>query len=521
MRLLFVNGEKVDIDESTAIGIDFSAYDITDPANRKTSVSNSFTIPKTDKNMRLFGYPGHPQSISKIIYNSCTCDYWVDSVKLIDNGSARVTEVKDRITILISEKAIFWDQLEDVLWPDFMIDFIQWLHEEKGVPSINAPLNTDFEGFLNAYINTNEGIFLPLFFSNLANYLHEGGTSYVETVNLLQLKYQTVDMTLPALGGHFCCYVKTIFEYIEQKYGIDFYTSDTETAGNIWLDEIVKSMYIPIRTLSVNLIKSGSTVSGFYFVNDITGQFLPETDLVDKGDKTLYSFVKSFFQMFNAIISKEGDNKYLIARFDDINEADVVDFSAREADVSTFKPILDNYNQNNYIRFSSIYDGGDPLFMSKKIVCKNKNIDAGKTSDSLIEIDAFIPHSVYLGVSSVPFMGDGESFSTFTFFVKGNVQASIGIKLSEDGVECTSTKTMHIAQLYSLSGEYNTIAAIAEYPAIYTIKKWLTLNDVVNLKYFKRYWVKQLNGYFFLNKISGFNPEKSNEATTIELIKLP
>jgi len=59
-----------------------------------------------------------------------------------------------------------------------------------------------------------------------------------------------------------------------------------------------------------------------------------------------------------------------------------------------------------------------------------------------------------------------------------------------------------------------------EYPKVYEIKKWLTLNDIYNLRFFRQYYVRQLNGSYFINKISGFNPDKSKEPTTIELIKI-
>ena len=75
--------------------------------------------------------------------------------------------------------------------------------------------------------------------------------------------------------------------------------------------------------------------------------------------------------------------------------------------------------------------------------------------------------------------------------------------------------------MYALDGEYQTIDDMITYPKVYTIKKWLKLNDIANLQFFKRYFVRDLNGYFYLNKISGYNPSKSTEATTIELIKLP
>jgi hypothetical protein len=46
MRLLRFNGQDIDIDEQTSIGIDIQCFDIKSPLQRKINISNSFTIPR-------------------------------------------------------------------------------------------------------------------------------------------------------------------------------------------------------------------------------------------------------------------------------------------------------------------------------------------------------------------------------------------------------------------------------------------------------------------------------------------
>jgi hypothetical protein len=60
---------------------------------------------------------------------------------------------------------------------------------------------------------------------------------------------------------------------------------------------------------------------------------------------------------------------------------------------------------------------------------------------------------------------------------------------------------------------------LAEMPIVYTVKKYITPSEILNLELNKLYFIKHLGGYFYINKISGYNPEKSNEPVTIELIK--
>ena len=83
MRLLRINGTDIDIDGKTAIGITLQTYNIKEPGDRKISISNSFTIPRTAKNHKIIGFSGDSQFIQTTIYDSMICDYWVDNELLI------------------------------------------------------------------------------------------------------------------------------------------------------------------------------------------------------------------------------------------------------------------------------------------------------------------------------------------------------------------------------------------------------------------------------------------------------
>lgn len=521
MRLLKFNGEQVDIDEKTAIGIDFQAYDVSEPGSRKVASSNKFTVPLTARNLRLTGFPGDPQSISKTVYSRIKCEYWNQNKKLIQNGIARITEVSDRISVLAYEKSDVWTKMEDYYWPGFQSEFITWLQEKKGLPSADNPFAGTFSSFIAQYLDTTEGVILPLFISNLALFDPDDGENYIESLGSIYIKYNnTVDgEVVDALGGHFCAYCNTIFEFIEYKFGVDFSATDTSFDYNIFQDTIASIMYTPLRNLSIR-----HTSTGFYFLYDNEAAFVPEETTDDKGDKTLYGFTRAFFQHFNCLIDRvpmlDNSEKYIIRRFDDISNAPVIDLSGKLKGKPKFKPTIDGYSQNNWIKFSSIHENGDGLANSKKIVCKNKNLDAGSPDDSLFDIDAYIPGGYKAGGNVVLDMSPSGTFGQFTFFVSSGQMSTI-IKSVQGGAEVTANVIIRIAQLYSLDSEYNTLASIVEYPVFWEVKRWLTLHEVESLVYFAKYFVKELNGYFFLNKIAGYNPEKSNEATTLELIKIP
>ena len=127
MRLLRINDIDVDIDDQTAIGIDFQSYDIKEPGKNFINISNTFTIPLTANNKAIFGNAQDPQSLATDIYEESICNYWIDNEQLIKNSKCRVEEIQDRISIFIFEKDDIWDTLKGVKWNDFIPDFITWL----------------------------------------------------------------------------------------------------------------------------------------------------------------------------------------------------------------------------------------------------------------------------------------------------------------------------------------------------------------------------------------------------------
>jgi len=521
MRLLRINGKDVDLDDKTAIGVDYQAYDIKQPGVRKVKITNTFTVPATAANRAIFGHAENPQSLSKVIYNHNTLDYWVDNEKLIDDARVRVEGIADRISLFVFQKPDVWDLIKKVLWPEFVEEFITYLHNEKGLPSKAAPFTGELVDFLIPYRNASEGVKLPFYFGNLYNYDPAGGENFLEDPTNICLRYDD-GVSKFANGGHFCVYCKTIFEFIEWKYDVDFLTGGSQVVGNLWDDVIAKALYIPIRDLTPRFSFTGATVTGYYFEYNSNSKYLPLKDQKDKAGKKLYDFVNSFFQHLNVIqdeIILNNKKAIRLSRFDDIeNLADVIDWSGNYSGKQKFKPNIKGYEQENIIKFKDIYEEGDELSNSKILTSEDKNLDA---STSLFTIDAYV--NSFLGVTGgvVPDLSPKEAFKTFSFLLDSGLSGdAITMTYQESGIERTATMQLHKSGLYNLSSEYNFLDKILDYPRFYEVERWLTVADIKDLQFFRQYFIKELNGSYFLNKISGFNPQKSNKPTKLELIKV-
>jgi len=508
--------QKLDIDDKTAIGIDLQARDFKEPGKRVLSFSNAFTVPYTAKNAKAFGFAYDIGSREGEIYFPLKIDYWLDGELLINAATVRVNQIDGkRVSLQIFEKDKVWEELKKVTWPEFVADFIEWMQDEKGLPSAEAPFTGTLSQFLLPYRDATEGIILPFYYGNLYQYEPDGeGTGYLEDENNIWIKYKE-----NAGGGHFCVYVKTIFEYIEQKYGVNFLTSGGVVDYNIWDDAIAPTVFVPIRNLHVSFIIGGSGVESFYFRNKPESvKFQPHKDTGDKKDKTLSTLVNSYFQLFNAIIDEVNEG-FAVRRFDDLKNVNPVNFGALAEGTKTFKPSISGYKQKNYIKFAKVFEGGAKSEGQRTIFCENNNIDI---EGDLFEIDAFINNFIARGADNAPNLSKEESFETFSFFVpSGTMATPINIKVSDNiGNEVSANLALQKAALYNIGGEYTFLEEILTYPVFWEVEKWLTMRGVRALKFFQQYYIKELGGSFFINKISGFNPDKSTKPTKLELIKI-
>lgn len=540
MRLLRITNSNgtydVDLDDKTAIGFDLQAYDIKEPGNRKISVSNQFTVPATSNNMKIFGCAGNVQSTSTLVYEEATCNYWIDNIQLIKDARIRYEQFDgERISLFIFEKPSIWDEMKLLPWPDFVGNFLTWLKTEKGLETDSSPFTGNWQEFVTYYsdITNPHKLFIGMFFGNLfmqpndsdpsENYENLGSSPNYNPKIYIGLR-ETVYWSK---CGHFCTHIKTIFEYIEYLYNVNFYTSGGEIIGNIWDDTVVLNMFTPIRDIEVRA--ASFPIGDYWFDVSTLTKYFPFDITNDKAEKTLYDFVNSFFQHLNIVIDKntieDNDNDYKLRRFDTLeNIGEIIDWSNLDYNTKPiFKPSIDGFNQNNYIRFKEIYPEGDKTQNQKLIECNNVNLDA---ETNLFEIDAYINNLYELNDGSfIPNLTNKESFKTFHFFLPSEDNlindAHIYYRYNFGGLtEYMAIEKPVIPVLYSLDSEYQLLESMLTNPVYYEVKKWLSLYDVYNLEFFKKYYIRELNGCFFLNKISGFNPEKSNESTTLELIKI-
>jgi len=265
-------------------------------------------------------------------------------------------------------------------------------------------------------------------------------------------------------------------------------------------------------------ITAYSDAGNYWLGTNTTELYSPLEDVAIKSDKSIYDLITAYFKHFNILMDTIFFNGLFVSRlyrFDDIDtKAEVINWSGKLTGNKVFKPIIDGYGQSTYIKFSSIYEGGDAMLNSKKIVVENENIEVEET---ITEIDSFIcGFTKSLNNKFVPVLSSTEPFNGFTFFIESGITESVDVYLNSEHVVID----LELPALYSLSSEYLLLQEIMRKPKYYEVEKWLSLSDIRNLNFFAQYYIEELGGSFFINKIKGFNPAKKNTSTKLELIKI-
>ena len=486
----------LDLDDKTAIGISYQGFNPEAPDQIGFKYSNSFSIPRTANNDKLTGFGGN----SDDVYLPWFVNYIVDNEKVISSGKIKVTDITiDRINCSIAAKSTIWDKLKSDKWPDFMAEVYS---------EITKPQNGAWDVFIQDCINNSSGVKLKAFYGDLfgnseMNMIARDAQYKSSALNEIVFKINGYE------GGQFVIPVKAIFDRILVKYGINFITNSTVFTA---LNAYFQSRYFKLQFTGGGL---GVYSFGYFrgFSNGTTNGVKS-----DKASKTVYDFVKEFIVHSGCLVDIIDDTNIALNRMDDLLTAPEVDFSGNiEKDSIKFSPAIDGIAQNNTIDFSEYSNKIQKGSLQLNIQCLNQNVE---TASQFLELKEFAPPAYLDRDKNVLGLFEDATWNNFTFLQdSGNTASYNCLAYFDLATELSTTKTLAIAKIMDVG--YSIWAQMIQKPIKYTIKKWLTSADIKNIKLFQRYWIDELKGYYMLVKVNGLNPEKSNEATELEFIKIP
>lgn len=538
-RILFVNGERVEIDDETAIGITMQLYDPLNINIRQFDVSNTFSIPRTFKNRRIFGFAGEVNSVSNIQYDSLNCEYHTFNTVLIKGLVYMDSVSPTRYNLIIREFPDVFNWMIGLDYSSFLSSFLyDYLATHHAVPVATSPQAFTWAKFsrffkresspLVAFMarHENEGYWVTdyeqLFAGSIEQKLSGYDITDFEEGEIQEAIFYNNNKFSTNLN-YICDYVKVI-----SGYNVSF-------TGNGFTDEWINHCNIVLYGIFPEVDNDGN----FYFAIE---------DVYYSG-KTLYDMFATYIKLFNLVIdiSYSGETVIIsINKMDTIESAPIVNFSERiQNNDIEFMPKIDGSCQKNYISYESLEEGFPPNHEGKTVLSNNKNLGASKTlmkigcyvggtSISVLDtwkgynfINLYKKSKEIFNIIHIPdeypllypredgsFMGRSVRM---TIAVIGGTNLTRDLSLEYDGEEIIRPPA--IAEFINLSERYTILDTIYNNPKTYKIKKYLTPSDIEILKRYQLYYVKQLGGSFIISKIKSYNPH-TMKPTEITLVKV-
>ncbi|MFA5572818.1 MAG: hypothetical protein WDA42_06900 [Candidatus Bathyarchaeia archaeon] len=478
---------EIDIDEQTAIGLDYKAFDLKQPDEIGIKHSNTFTLPRTPSNERLHGNFG----ISDEAYAPYAVDYIVDNHKLIDKGRIEVSNVGQRISCTLIAKDSVWDEMGKTLWPEFMQGYFEWLATEH-------PTAVSYSGDLSTVVAslkaTTEHVKLSAMYSELDNLPYSEANLY--------LSYFGID------GGHMAVFCKSLFQYVQERFGISFFGDATNSIFGY------KNPYI--KEPSLEFVYVDNTESRIVYSSQqkvINRTDAKISEYISREKRSVLDFIRYFIQHTNSVMDRLSATEYAIRPFDLITDASVVDYSGLIEDSIEFEPILPNIGRRttiDFVKYSELIEAGSARI---DLVCENYN---APPEMEFYKIGGYIPAAyVNSGLNVLAFVSEGGR-SEFTLLEDSGNTTSFSLRVVKGFMNVATTQTLPVAQVMAVPTD--GLQEIIRKPKLFRIRKWLDIDEVDAIRFWAKYWVVELGGCFYLNSVKGFNPYGSKQPTEIELM---
>lgn len=546
----------VEIDDQTVIAINFQAFDFKKPEERLRSHTNNFSIPATAKNLQFLNFPNSKNNLiitapDRSIYNPILATYQLDNTIIFYKSSISIDEISNnRINITITDnnqkyrgidllKSIYWDlNASSINTNSLVLLYLRYVKTNyiNDLPLDDSKFTGTWLQFYTNYIANNTYMKVGSFVTNLFDVKGDNDAIYEDLTNYRFYLDSDSNDDNNGYGARFCIKTDLLFYVINwyyQNYSSGEFQFDvTNYIGNPLSGEYssgITNNYIFCPSILVYRENpQGGGIYDWYFtlrsvLDDESLHFAAMQDQTDKPNKTAYDLLICCCQKFNWFLKEDFDNQnnstinlYSLNKINDYENDNVVDWSSNFKSIKKFKPVFEKLYRDNYVGFKKIYEGGTYKNGAYIIYSKNDNLDKEGVYN---EINAYFPPIRYLTEFDViPILNKNTAFDEFVF-LSGTGYEDYFVSMYY-GTEIVSATPFLISRDSINYLDWENTAKILEYPRVFEIEKWITLDEIKNLNFFNQYYFEQLGGSFYINKITGYNPMKSYDATTLELIQV-
>lgn len=569
---LFILGQEIELKDDGKLAQTKQVNDILSLSTRQTNYTNSFSIPRTAKNIRTFEGLGiignnsnvpYQKNVASLFNDAGECfvfEGWaiisdtakdfkcniydgnLEIYKVIENKtladlnltalshSKTLSEVQSTFLDAKPYKYIVADYNGEAMYDtnkiniDYLVPSVKvsWLVGQIETYS-GFTFNGDFKtnpDFLNLYMTYPKGTPIDL------------GT--LEVYNIIGGLTAGLGLTLTAGVGFIATKPIVLFcDLKDHPNGVYSVTRNNyHTSGTITLntgDVLATTLKNTLTGVITDTFENGFEIITKY--NSLNIDFLNEL----KGF-TMRDFLNEIVWRFGLTLFKEKySNVYEFKSISQItNFENTIDWSSKFVSKESEKYIFGSYAQNNWMRYK--YNDDNENHNDGFLEIDNKNLDDNKTiipskiyspDFSMSENLGFTTKIYRLWNKEVKDNGTVtyKELSNRFYFMRSLVKVlDTAITIGSKSTGATNTiSSFPIENFTGLTFEeiilkyYPDIKKILNKSQVINVRLNLKDSDVSDIDFSVPYYFKQLGGSFMLNKIPNFVP---NKETTVELIRL-
>lgn len=542
---IYINDILVDIDQETAMGVNFTGFSTGNLGNISLSHTNSFTIPLTNHNHKAIGFVDNMNLNTKQVqsswYGNRGFKMYADGL-LVFTGKVYVDEITDgRINLYVVRDRDFANILQS---------YTMWEATQAIVDVLNDELGEFYGG--NAT------------WSNIVNFMATGTHTvwlpYVVGTLNKQYPYSKLDSEAQT---HSCGnkYEDTDNDDLKERFNLnsenrlttEVITNDT-VVGDYKTGCIYVKLYNLITTVLGNLGWQVTFDSNVY--TTLVNQFIRMPDIVTYMDLTTYKFsfaandsyhykindpaetsskkisfldlIKYVCQEYCLLFNTEGNT---VAFHSIQNITDTTTQHIKINKILTRNFYIPNVPQQSMITYEALGDGST-LTGGKEIISHNQNIEKGSESTVLFSIKRFLPaYFVYLyddgqvqtntyALNTV----DPEYNKKFIVVQKVATQTNYQVKVCRYflGNEYAVYVRLYraINRTVDEMGYWDQFASMCEYPDRVTVTAILNSYEANIFRPWNKISFNTLPGEWLVESISEYNPRLDNPEVKITAVRL-
>lgn len=542
---VYINSILIDIDEDTAMGVNFEGFSTESLGKIYLSHTNTFSIPLTNHNRTALGFVDNMNMNTNVVQGSWYSDMvfkmYTDGL-LVFTGTVYIDEIRDgRIELFI---------IRDKDLMDTFKQYTMWDVTQAIIPVINSGLDTQFsEGAtwdnIVGYMATGDNmVWLPYSVGTLSKQYpydkynsetqtHSCGNKYEDTDNTdnkerYNLNSENVLTTEVITNNDVVGDYKTGCIYVR------LYELLTTTFGNIGFDvSFDHNVYMVlskqfIRMPDIITYMSLTTYKYSFRADDMYHHAIGDDREASSKKIPFLDLVKYICQEYCLLFGVDNNTVH----FHSIqNIQSTTPQRIKIKDVSNRTVYIPSVPQESYITYEGLGDD-TTLTGGKQIISRNKNIDKGSSDTVLFNINRFLPaYFAYLyddGQVKINTHAlnttDAQCNEKFIIVQKLFTQTKYRVQVCRYFL---GDKTYTYAYLYqainrtvSEMGFWDEFESLCEYPDRITVTAMMNPFEINLFRPWNKVVFDSIPGEWLVESVSDYNPRLDNPEIEIIAIRL-